>query len=60
MRSDKEKTPEAHESNKSMNERKASWAKLGHVDSLNLEAGRIASTKSHAFKVLILLSLHAL
>lgn len=44
-------TPITSESNKNMNDRKPSWEKFGRVDSLNLEAGRTASTKSHASKV---------
>ena len=36
---------------KNMQERKISWAKLRRVDSLNLEAGRVSTLQTHAFKV---------
>ncbi|KAF5449181.1 hypothetical protein F2P56_029658 [Juglans regia] len=36
---------------KNMKERKISWAKLRRVDSLNIEAGRVSSSQSHASKV---------
>jgi KUP system potassium uptake protein len=34
-----------------LKERKISWAKLRRVDSLNLEAGRLSLSQSHASKV---------
>ncbi|XP_061362598.1 potassium transporter 5-like [Gastrolobium bilobum] len=46
----KSKDMPSAELTKNMNDRKPSWEKLNHVDSLNLEAGRISSTKSHALK----------
>ena len=49
VKSDMETPPSASgEPKKNMNDRKASWAKLGRIDSLNLEAGRIPSNHSHS------------
>ncbi|XP_054794168.1 potassium transporter 5-like [Prosopis cineraria] len=39
------------EENNNLKERKASWAKLRRVDSLNLEAGRVSDSQSHLSKL---------
>ncbi|KAI6677287.1 hypothetical protein NL676_038083 [Syzygium grande] len=41
----------------SMQERKVSWARLRHIDSLNLEADRVSKSHAHSSKVTALSSL---
>ncbi|KAL6186223.1 hypothetical protein ACLB2K_042344 [Fragaria x ananassa] len=42
---------ELEKKNEQMKERKVSWAKLGRVDSLNLEAGRVSMSHRHGSQV---------
>ncbi|KAJ4825926.1 Potassium transporter 5 [Turnera subulata] len=43
-----EKNQVGIEEEKTLRDRKASWGKLGRVDSLNLEAGRVSSSHGHS------------
>ncbi|GFY88073.1 high affinity K+ transporter 5 [Actinidia rufa] len=47
MKEEEEEEEEEEANNNLMKERKVSWAKLGRVDSLNLEAGRLTFSQSH-------------
>ncbi|XP_030461776.1 potassium transporter 5-like [Syzygium oleosum] len=48
---EKEEEESENKTKLNMKERKVSWARLRHIDSLNLEAGRVSKSHAHSSKV---------
>ncbi|KAI3863510.1 hypothetical protein MKW92_015378 [Papaver armeniacum] len=46
-----EETPTTAQADKGLKDRKVSWAKLRHVDSLHMEAGKVSNVEGHRSKL---------